>query len=413
MSSYLSQNRIERIPHSDGLNLFYKISAVSLLSSMSRFPSINLVSSLTQINKVLKSFEYMLTNNLNQPIFAGPVHLSKSGLLKKKHYNYGAYLAALSSFPILHRFNKNYVFEAIFAKTAEITSIKILDNIGDRLYEKSDAVDSQNKHLEAFTEKEFIMPKKQSFLGKAENSCYEIARWTFNTVWNRTPDHSFTWKIYLEDFQNYIDGQINSMSAKIKDEAKFKIKDYIQKVNEKSVGRVWIDIDFCLLEKALGEMNDKDMETIYNTRKAVDYFFKGCNIYDDVADLEEDLSLNITNSVVLLALDRGLIKEKDLEKDKKSLIEKLKNCKAIEDAIWLGDLIYIEGIKTLLKTYRSNEIVDVDGLIYGAKILRAFAIRKWMMHEKSISSFLNIIKSFGNHENIIIPDYIHEYHKYI
>lgn len=413
MAGELSQNGKERIPRSDGLNLFYKISAVSLLSSMSRFPSINLASSLTQINKVLRTFEQMLTNNLNQPTHAEPVDLTKSGLLKKKHYNYGAYLAALSSFPILHRFNENFIFEAIFAKTAEITSIKILDNIGDRLYEKSDAIDSQIKHLEAFTEKEFIMPQNQTFLGKAENSCYEIARWTFDSVWNSTPDRSFTWKIYLEDFQNYINGQINSMSAKIKDEAKFKIKDYIQKVNEKSVGRVWIDIDFCLLERALGEMNDKNMETIYNIRKAVDYFFKGCNIYDDVADLKEDLSLDITNSVVLLALDRGLIKEKDLENDKKILIEKLKNCKAIEDAIWLGDLIYIEGIKTLLKTHRSNEIVDIDGLIYGAKILRAFAIRKWMINEKSISSFLNIMKSFGNHENIIIPDHIQEYHKFI
>ena len=76
-------------------------------------------------------------------------------------------------------------------------------------------------------------------------------------------------------------------------------------------------------------MNDKNMETIYNIRRAVDYFFKGCNIYDDVADLKEDLSLDITNSVVLLALDRGLIKEKDLENDKKILIEKLKKCKAI------------------------------------------------------------------------------------
>ncbi len=413
MSSPASQNRKEKIPSSDGLNLFYKISAASLLSSMSRYPSINLISSLTQISKVLKYFERMLANSLNKPIFADPVHLTEWGLLKKKHYNYGAYLAALSSYPILYRFKEKYVFEAIFAKTAEITSIKILDNIGDGIYEKSDAIDSQIKHLEAFTEKEFIMPKGENFLGKAENSCYEIARWTFNSVWNKIPDHSFTWKIYLEDFQNYINGQINSMSAKIKDEAKFKIKDYIQKVNEKSVGRVWIDIDFCLLEKALGEMNDKDMETIYNIRKAVDYFFKGCNIYDDVADLEEDLSLNIINSVVLLALDRGLIKESELEKDKKSLVKKLKNCKAIEDAIWLGDLIYLEGINTLLKTNRSNEIVDIDALIYGAKILRAFAIRKWMIQEKSISSFLNIMKSFSNHENIIIPDHIHKYNKYI
>ena len=116
MTSNFSQNRIEKIPRSDGLNLFYKISAVSLLSSMSRFPSINLVSSLTQINKVLKSFEDMLTNNLNQPIFAGPVHLTETGLLKKKHYNYGAYLAALSSFPILHRFNKNYIFDPYLQK---------------------------------------------------------------------------------------------------------------------------------------------------------------------------------------------------------------------------------------------------------------------------------------------------------
>ncbi|MCW4032205.1 MAG: hypothetical protein NWF08_02300 [Candidatus Bathyarchaeota archaeon] len=399
---------------SEGTNLLYKIAAISLMMSMDKYKSFNFYSALRQTKNVLDYFKKMLEHKLNTPIFADYDSLKKTVLLKDKHYYYGGYLAALSSYPILYKINDKIIFDAMLAKTAAITSIKILDNIDDRHYTKSDSVDSQIRHLQAFTSKRFEMPRARDFYDRAENSCYEIARWTYQIANKELPQASPTWKIYLEDFQRYIDGQIKSMNAK-KDlnGDRPTIKDYIQKINEKSVGRIWIDIDFCLLEQSLGGLTDEELYVIQNVRKAVDYLFKGCNIYDDVADLEEDLSMDIMNSVVLLGLDRGHIDEHDLCKDKKKLFLKLKQRGAIDETVLLGDVLFLEGIKPLEKTEKISGLVDLGALIQNAKILRAFAIRKWMFHEKNASSLLNTMKSFGNHKYFRIPESVIKYQSYI
>jgi len=399
---------------SEGTNLLYKIAAISLMMSMNKYRSFNFYAALRQTKNVLDYFKKMLENKLNSPIFADYDSLKKTVLLKDKHYYYGGYLAALSSYPILFKINDKIIFDAILAKTAAITSIKILDNIDDRHYNKSDSVDSQLTHLRAFTCKSFEMPPARDFYDRAENSCYEIARWTYKIVDKELPKSSSTWKIYLEDFQRYIDGQLKSMNAK-KDlnEDRPTIKDYIQKINEKSVGRIWIDIDFCLLEQTLGRFTDEELYVVQNVRKAVDYLFKGCNIYDDVADLEEDLSMDIMNSVVLLGLDRGHIDERDLYKDKKKLFVKLKQSGAIDETVLLGDVLFLEGIEPLEKTKKISGLVDLGALIQNAKILRAFAIRKWMFHEKSASSLINTMKSFSNHKYYKIPECVIKYRSYI
>ncbi len=412
--AYTLINNDEKVRSSEGINTLYKLSGMSLLLGMSRFRSISFVKVANQIRNVLKSFEIMLERRLNNPACAGYYYLKRSGLLKAKHYYYGAYLATLSSYPILYKTDEKTILDAIFAKTAAITSIKILDNIDDRIYERMEAVNSQKKHLEAFTEKDFEMPTASSFLSKVENSCFEIARWTFNIAQKGVPDSAFTWKIYLEDFQRYIYGQIKSMSGKIEPDAKKPtIIDYIQKINEKSVGRIWVDIDLCLLESAIGKLTREELYVTQNIRNAADYLFKGCNIYDDVADLEEDLSLNIMNSVILLAIDRGHIEERDLKRNKKELITKLKESGSISETVSLGDMIFFEGIKPLEEVKNINSLIDIDALIYGARILRAFAIRKWMLHERSIASFYDVMKSFGNHLNSRIPACVQRYIKYI
>ncbi len=204
------------------------------------------------------------------------------------------------------------------------------------------------------------------------------------------------------------------MSGKIEPDAKKPtIIDYIQKINEKSVGRIWVDIDLCLLESAIGKLTREELYVTQNIRNAADYLFKGCNIYDDVADLEEDLSLNIMNSVILLAIDRGHIEERDLKRNKKELITKLKESGSISETVSLGDMIFFEGIKPLEEVKNINSLIDIDALIYGARILRAFAIRKWMLHERSIASFYDVMKSFGNHLNSRIPACVQRYIKYI
>jgi len=382
--------------------------------SMNKYRSFNFYTALRQTKNVLDYFKKMLENRLNGPIFADYGSLKETVLLKDKHFYYGGYLAALSSYPILYKIDDKMIFDAMLAKTAAITSIKILDNIDDVHYNKSDSVDSQVKHLQAFTSKHFEMPRAKEFYDRAENSCYEIARWVYQIASKDLPQSSPTWKIYLEDFQRYIDGQIKSMNAK-KDlnEDRPTIKDYIQKINEKSVGRIWIDIDFCLLEQSLGRLTDEELYVIQKVRKAVDFLFKGCNIYDDVADLEEDLSMNIMNSVVLLGLDRGYIDEDDVHLDKKKLFVKLKQSGAIDETVQLGDVLFLEGIKPLEKTEKISGLVDLSALIQNAKILRAFAIRKWMFREKSASSFLNTMKSFSDHKRFRIPESVIKYQSYI
>jgi len=117
--------------------------------------------------------------------------------------------------------------------------------------------------------------------------------------------------------------------------------------------------------------------------------------------------------VVLLGLDRGYIDEDDVHLDKKKLFVKLKQSGAIDETVQLGDGLFLEGIKPLEKTEKISGLVDLSALIQNAKILRAFAIRKWMFREKSASSFLNTMKSFSDHKRFRIPESVIKYQSYI
>jgi hypothetical protein len=219
---------------------------------------------------------------------------------------------------------------------------------------------------------------------------------------------------YLKDFADYINGQIRSMDEKAPDSSPhMTIQDYIQKVNEKSVGKIWVDIDFCFLEKALSGLDLDELKSLSYVRTAADCFFKGCNVYDDIADLEEDLKLGILNSVPLLALDRGMIDEHDLSRDRNELQEILVERKAIDETLQLADLIFFQGINPLLKAKESSQTIDINALIFGAKILRMFAMRKWLLHERSANSLLKTAASLGSSKMYKISDQIAAYARYL
>jgi hypothetical protein len=399
----------------EGTNSFYKASAIFLLMCMSRFRSTKFPDNLRLVAESVDIFRHRLETGLDETFCASPDELRSHGLLKNKHYYYGGYLSVLTSLPILTKSaTYSQILSSMVAKTSAITSIKVLDNIHDKLSSKQRAVYSQFKHLGAFTEEIFDFELADDFLKSAENSCMRMARWTHDLVsggLNRTSD---TIEIYRSDFVNYIDGQIRSMDEKaVGSSQHMTIRDYLQRVNEKSVGKIWVDIDFCFLEKALGRLDENELKSTLCARKAADYFFKGCNLYDDIADLKEDLKLGIFNSVPLLALDRGKIDESDFSRDRSELLKILKRRNAIDDTLQLADLIFLKGIKPLLEARELGGTIDVDALIFGAKILRAFAIRKWLFHERTFNSLFRTAVSFGNTKMYKISDHIAAFSRYI
>jgi len=399
----------------EGANTLYKFSAISLLLSMNRFRSTKFPRSLRLTKDAVDIFRQRLETGLDNARCLSADRLRLHRLLKNKHYYYGAYLSTLTSLPILSSStNDLHVLRSMTAKTSAITSIKALDNINDRISNKQETVESQKKHLRAFTEELFDLEPGESFLGRAENSCMSMARWTFDSVSQGLDRASETLRIYLRDFAAYIDGQIRSMDEKAdRSKPATTIQEYIQKVNEKSVGKIWVDIDFCFLEKSLGKLDQDELKSILYVRKAADYFFKGCNLYDDIADLDEDLKLGILSSVPLLALDRGRMEESDLRRDKMDLLKILRKREVINEALQLADLIFLQGFKPLLEAKELNEIIDIDALMFGAKVLRIFAIRKWVLHERSFNSLCKTAVSFGNPRMYRISDHVAAYAKYI
>lgn len=398
----------------EGTNTLYKLSAASLLLCMNRFKSTKFPRSMLMIRDAVDAFSKKLETELDGSRCLAADELRIHRLLKKKHYYYGAYLAALTSLPTLSSATSwLQVLSSIIAKTSAITSIKVLDNIHDRLSNKQDAVKPQREHLNAFTAKSFDLKSSDSILGKAENSCMSMARWTYELVTQGLAKDAWTSRIYAQDFADYIDGQIRSMDEKTEgDSLTTTIQDYIQKVNEKSVGRIWVDVDFCFLEKALGGLAENEFKAILGVRRAADCFFKGCNLYDDIADLEEDLKLNIFSSVPLLALDRGVINESDLKRDSQELLRILRRSETIKEAVQLGDLIFLQGMRPLMEAKELTNLIDVDAMVFGAKILRMFAIRKWLFHERSLNSLGKTAISLGSLGMYRISDPIAAYAKF-
>ncbi len=397
----------------EGTNFLYKNLALLLLLFMNRFRSTRFSKTLRLVTFAIEDFEQRLAS-LDKSYCLTSEELGFNGILKKKHYHYGAYLSALTSVPMLSP-SADYAqaLYSMVAKTSAITSIKVLDNINDRFLSKQEAVESQRKHLRAFTEELFDLDYEASPRARAENSCMRMARWTFELARRGLRRNSEMYRIYRRDFEDFIDGQTRSIDEKAYDSKPItSIQDYIQRINEKSVGKIWVDIDFCFLEKSQGRLEPNELNAVLCIRKAADYFFKGCNIYDDVADLEEDLKHGIFNSVPLLALDSGKIDETDLNRDKIELLRILRQCDAVNDGVHLGDLIFLQGFRPLIEAKRLSELMDVDAIIFGAKILRGFAIRKWFIHERSIDTLSKTAVSFGNERMYKISEQIASYAKY-
>ncbi|MEE9460014.1 MAG: hypothetical protein V3V84_09685, partial [Candidatus Bathyarchaeia archaeon] len=92
---------------SEGTNTFYKILGTSLLVCMNNLKSTKFPKSINLIKHTTSYFESQLETRFCDTKYLTSKDLLSSKLLKKKHYNYGAYLAALTSLPILSNSAQN------------------------------------------------------------------------------------------------------------------------------------------------------------------------------------------------------------------------------------------------------------------------------------------------------------------
>ncbi len=399
----------------EGLNLFYKLIGCGSLLCMQRFKSTRAVELLNAIKGTSMIFESRLTQLSDNTLCLDLDFLKRHRLIKKKHYVYGAYLAALNSYPILGWSEAtDKIIACIFAKTSAITCIKVLDNLNDYWHSKRQALASLSRVLKTFIGEDFYLNEDKGFISKAENSVNNMARLTYETLRKHVNTKSHTFKLYIEDFARLRSGQVDSLEMMTSNPERYELNigRYLKAINEKGVGRVWVDIDLCFYEMFLGSLDGEERDVIDHIRLAFDYLFKASNIYDDVADLNEDLRNNIINSVGLLAVDQGYCTMDELLMSEES-VEKLKRSHAITDTLSLADLVLLKGLEHLYKVKTLSDHVDVEALIFSTHISKIFCLRKWLLMDKSIMGLRASLKSFQNFKTYNIPEHIIQYEKFI
>lgn len=323
-------------------------------------------------------------------------------VLKRKHYVYAAYLAAISSFPILGRISsRKEVLETMLAKMFLISSIKALDNINDGWHSAEDAWLSLSRQSLAIMEGEVSLIDGSSAIRRAENSCIVLASLVNEWLREYTAGAENTRRDFLRDLERYFEGQRLSLIQQGKtsreDQSRLSIGDYLSKINEKAVGSIWIDLDFCLLEAKLRGLPPHVERSVNAIRRGVDYVFKGCNIYDDIADLGQDLAEGIWNSVVYLGIDQGRISFNGRARYEKGLLR---------DAARLGDLLYLRGKDCIESVPHDPRIFDIPALLAGLYVLRIFSARKWFLRTKNMLDVLDFVVPR-------VPERLHKYAQYI
>ena len=350
--------------------------------------------------------------------------LELTNLLKPKHYFFASYISSISSFPVLYRVAPDSISASIFAKTSSSLSVKLLDNVNDRIHSVNQAVNSLRQIDAAFTnsEFEFEISKKVDDTTLAENTAFLLARWTYDILNTNVSPRSEMFRAYCEDVHTMIGGQLSSLKQKMEENdipasTKLSIEDYLKMTVEKGIGTLWGNIDLCFYENDREYIDDKEKVGIDILKNGIDYVFKSTLIYDDVSDLIPDLNEDIVNIVVILGVERGLCDIDDIKKlDPKALVKKLRKSKVIEDSIRLADVVFLRGVDLLqkAKTY-SMDWIDIDALLFTASLLRMFNLRKWVLETKDFRSINLFLKSFDEFENLKegIPDYIFAYEKYL
>jgi len=400
----------------EGLNFFYKIIGLSLLRYMQRHASINYKKTLSKIQEVLQKTNVNLAK-IDEDKNCLPIRkLEQMGLYKRKYPIYAAYLAAISSYPMLYKVgDEDDLTASIFAKTASILSIKVLDNTNDTLHDYDQAVQSLIKHEEALVDENSTYNSSNELIAKAENSTYLMARWTYDTLRKYVDDHQYSFRLYKDDIRNYMAGQRYSFYQKMfnrDNPQSISLNEYLAKVTNKGIGSIWFDIDLCVYEKKYGPPTGDHIKLIQHVKRSMEHLHKSTLFYDDASDLRSDIEEKIVNSVVLYGVEQGYCSVEDVEKDPNGLVRKLEKTRALRDIIHLGDLIFSKGIYHLHKAEEfSDGTIDIEALKLNLGILRAFAMRKWIIEQKNLECIKASLRSFYKLEKIFnsIPAHILSY----
>jgi hypothetical protein len=342
-------------------------------------------------------FEHTLGTLLRGPELASYEEMLELGVMKKKYIPYSAYMAAISAYPLLSRVaSQKQLLSTILAKMALILSIKVLDNINDTFHTTEEAVDSLQRQASAIIYGIYATQQPSTPVKKSENSCILLALLVNKWLKTAVPTSKTASKIFLDDLRKYIDGQRSTfLQQNAVRRNNLTIRDYLQQINEKGVGRIWVGLDLCMMEHLCAK-NEKTYKGFQLLRKGFDYVFKSSNYYDDVADLEADLSMGIWNSVVYLGIDMGLLKKPE---------EALKSDRAKKMTIRLGDLHYLIGLSYLRHASKYLP-VNEKSLLASMAVFRFFTARKWFFKSPNISNFVDFLKSK-------VPDELQPYINYI
>lgn len=328
------------------------------------------------------------------------------GYMKEKHWVYAAYMAVITSLPLLYKVCDNQeILRAILAKTSFGANIKLLDNLNDEVHNVSQAVDSLWNWLNAHTKGECINRNKaqDEIVTKAENSAFEMEKWVFDAVSSCQLCASDMYKDYLNDAIKWVKGQADSLKHKADRKGRLpSIREYISYISEKSIGDLWIDIDLCFLESKLKDFREDQLSAIKLLKTGYSIVFKSSLVYDDVQDIYEDLSTNSINSAVILAVEAGVISERDLkEKSPNEIIERMKEGGILMKTIRLADMVFLKGIEIINSIgSRLDEIVDKKGLIQGFRFLRLFNLRKLLVRKKNYETIKLFFSSLEDFERM-------------
>jgi len=365
----------------EGLDQLHKIAGLALLRYASGSGT-NYKRLYGIINAASSHFENLMKTMLNEPWLATYDEMLKASIMKRKYITYSAYMATLSSYPLLERVATfREIVSTILAKMTLITSIKTLDNINDSLHSREEAVESLDRQFEAINKGFFTPLTERSLKARAENSALLLSSLIHSWLNSKVPGAVRTREIFLEDLRRYIGGQKLSFDQQSREHRRsLNIFTYLKNVNEKGIGRIWVGLDLCMLEEKVHGLDDSIIKSL---RESFDYLFKSCNIYDDVADLDVDMAGGIWNSVVYLGIERGKLVADGGFSFEKSLLR---------DTVRLGDLHYLKAVDA---ARRVGGVLgfNVVGLLKCYMVLRYFVMRKWFFRAKNpldLIDFLNV-----------------------
>lgn len=386
-------------------NLLNDLIAQGTLHYLRRYDCFDCRQTQWTVHQTVRTVQNQLRSLNRSGPWMSPALLEYLRLLKRKYYAYGTYLASFSSLPILYKAcSQKDVLSAVQSKTIVAMSIKVIDNINDTLHDFDQARLSQFKWLASLCDSRFDFPPYEpDWLRRAENSTYNMNRWVYQNLMEAVGRDSIMFQLFKRDVTDYVTGQVRSFEQKydkIRD-SQINLRDYLRNVATKGFGKLWIDIDFCYLEKALGSLNENSLAAIRMINLSFDLLFRALCVYDDVGDLTEDIDHKIVNAVVILGIERNKCSLDLLfnSTNRETVIGELKRAGVIQDSLELADLIFLKSVQCLSEASKLNPLINCRALMACAKILRLFLLRK-LLTKPTLETIRLIRRCFRNTQRI-------------